>query len=97
EQVSDHAKEERWRAVMEVQAGITGEQNRARVGSRTRVLVEGWDEERGQWFGHSPAEAPEVDGRVYVKSRVSLTVGQFVPVEITAAAVYDVSAGVIDA
>lgn len=60
------------------------------MGRRARVLIEGFDEERKQWLGRSAAEAPEVDGNVFVESCVPLLIGTFVDVEITASETYDV-------
>ncbi len=91
DQVSDRTKEQRWRAVMELQAGITAEYTRARVGTRTRVLIEEFDEDQGRYAGRSNTEAPEVDGCVYVQSDTALAIGQFVEVEIVEADVYDVT------
>ncbi|MFA6242620.1 MAG: 30S ribosomal protein S12 methylthiotransferase RimO [Candidatus Hydrogenedentales bacterium] len=91
DQVNDRMKEQRWRAVMELQAGITAEYTRARVGTRTRVLIEEFDEDQGRYVGRSNTEAPEVDGCVYVQSDTPLTVGQFVDIEIIEADVYDVT------
>lgn len=91
DQVDDGVKERRWRAVMELQAGITEAHNRARVGTRTRVLIEDYDSSERRYSGRSAMEAPEVDGCVYVESEAPLAVGQFVDVELVEADVYDVT------
>jgi ribosomal protein S12 methylthiotransferase len=91
-QLSRATKERRWKAVMETQAEITAEINRGRIGTRARVLVEGYDEDREQWIGRSAHEAPEVDGIVWLESDKPLQVGQFVDATITDTDVYDVIA-----
>ncbi|MBX7255066.1 MAG: 30S ribosomal protein S12 methylthiotransferase RimO [Candidatus Hydrogenedentes bacterium] len=91
DQIEDRIKEQRWRAVMELQAEITESYNRARVGTRTRILIEDYDEGEGCYVGRSATEAPEVDGCVYVQSEAPLAVGQFVAVEIVDSDVYDVT------
>lgn len=91
-QLSRATRERRWKAVMEAQAEITEEINRARIGRTTRVLVEGYDEARGLWVGRSPLEAPEVDGSVFVGSAEPLQPGTFVSAEIVDADIYDVLA-----
>ncbi|MBI2425906.1 MAG: 30S ribosomal protein S12 methylthiotransferase RimO [Candidatus Hydrogenedentes bacterium] len=84
-QVPDEVKAERWRAVMNLQSQIHAEHSRARTGSITRVLVEGYDAEAGAFAARSAGEAPEVDGLVYVESERLLPGGEFLDVEITGA------------
>ncbi|GMU91584.1 MAG: ribosomal protein S12 methylthiotransferase RimO [Candidatus Hydrogenedentota bacterium] len=91
-QLSRATKERRWKAVMETQAEITERLNGLRIGARTRVLVEGFDEARGRWVGRSPLEAPEIDGNIYVESDDPLGVGEFVDVTVTDAEVFDLLA-----
>ena len=91
-QVTKATKERRWKAVMETQGLITEAWNQSRVGAKTRVLVERFDEMRRCWVGRSPHEAPEVDGSVCIESDEALAPGTFVDVEIVEADVYDVIA-----
>lgn len=91
-QVSKQTREHRWNTIMEAQAEIAAELNRARIGQRTRVLVEGFDASRKQWFGRSPAEAPEVDGSVFLDTTGNIAPGTFVNAEISAAEIFDVIA-----
>ncbi len=91
-QISKRTRERRWNALMEAQAEVSEELNTARIGQRVRVLVEGFDEACGQWFGRSPAEAPEVDGGVFLQSDSPLTPSTFVDAEITGSDVFDVTA-----
>lgn len=92
-QVRRGIREARHQAVLELQAEITAEHNRARIGRRTRVLVERYEIERDCWVGRSPAEAPEIDGSVFlVGGPRAYAPGRFVDAEIIAADVYDVTA-----
>lgn len=93
-QVSARTRRRRWHAVMAAQAAISDELNRQRVGRRGRVLIEGFDPERGAWVGRSAAEAPEVDGKIFVTGDGGLEAGAFVDVEITDAETYDLHAQV---
>ncbi len=93
-QVGQTTKQKRWNAVMQEQFFISEECNQARVGTRTRVLVESFDEERRLYVGRSAAEAPEVDGKVFLESEQPLPPGTFVEAEIIAAEPYDVQARV---
>lgn len=92
EQVGARTSKKRWHAVMAAQAGIARELNQRRVGQRTRVLIEGQDPHEKMWVGRSSAEAPEIDGKVFVDSPTPLQVGSFIEAEITHAEVYDVYA-----
>ena len=91
-QVGSRTREKRWHAIMGAQAQIAHELSARRLGERTRVLIESHDPQQNAWVGRSPAEAPEIDGKVFVKSDQALTVGEFVDVQITRAETYDVYA-----
>ncbi|HEY0878881.1 MAG TPA: 30S ribosomal protein S12 methylthiotransferase RimO [Zeimonas sp.] len=68
--VPDEVRESRRDRFMQVQARISAERLRRRVGSETDVLVDAIEHDRatGRWRAatRSAAEAPEVDGVVYV-------------------------------
>ncbi|NLV46248.1 MAG: 30S ribosomal protein S12 methylthiotransferase RimO [Candidatus Hydrogenedentes bacterium] len=81
-------------AVMALQAEITEAFNQRREGHEDRVLIEEFDREMGLWKGRSRAEAPEVDGAVYVEADPSLASGIFVRVRMTRADGYDIHARV---
>jgi len=83
--VRPEVKEERRERLMEVQQSISLAKNRALVGRRLDVLVEGWGD--GLSVGRSYRDAPEIDGLVLVQAK--LPVGEIVPVRITAALEYD--------
>lgn len=91
-QVGKATREKRRHAVMALQAEITAENNAARIGGIERVLIEDYDANRRQWIARSAADAPEVDGCVYLANRGALRPGKFVMAEITGAGVYDVTA-----
>jgi ribosomal protein S12 methylthiotransferase len=82
---------ERYNALMEMQAEITAQFNSSRIGRRTRVLLEGFDDELHAWVGRSAAEAPEVDGNILVYPDPRLHSGAFVEVELLEACLYDVT------
>ncbi|MCR4403257.1 MAG: 30S ribosomal protein S12 methylthiotransferase RimO [Firmicutes bacterium] len=65
--VPSRIKERRRREAMEVQAVISREKNEARVGRVFDVLIEGRSEESDLvTVGRSQAEAPEIDGLIYI-------------------------------
>ncbi len=86
-QVPEEIKEQRYDALMTLQQEISKENNKDRVGSICRVLVE---KKRGsRYVGRSQFEAPEIDGSIFFSSAEPLAVGDFVPVHITRARAYD--------
>ena len=86
-QVDEAVKQARYDALMTLQHQISLEQNRARVGTVCRVLVE---RKRGsRYVGRSEFEAPETDGNIYFGSSEPCTIGEFVDVRITGAKAYD--------
>jgi ribosomal protein S12 methylthiotransferase len=83
--VPSAVKQERRRALMELQQGISLEKNRAWVGRRLDVLVEG--RRKGLAVGRSFRDAPEVDGVVLIEGDVSP--GAMAQVRISGALPYD--------
>ncbi len=84
--VSAETAAERYRAIMEAQAKISLEKNKALIGSRQRVIVD--DLEDMALMGRLAAQAPEIDGVVYL-SETESEPGEFVTVTITGATEYD--------
>jgi ribosomal protein S12 methylthiotransferase len=89
--VSDDIREERRARVMQLQATISRQRLQAKVGKTMRVLIDQLD--RAGAVARSPADAPEIDGVVYVKRPYDpsrkLKVGEFIDVTITAADAHD--------
>lgn len=88
-QVSKRVKEERRDAVMRIQADISREKNKKRVGNVYNVLVEGVADDGIFYFGRSYAEAPEIDGKIYFTSPCELKLGEFKEVRILDSDEYD--------
>lgn len=87
DQVEENVKQARYDALMTLQHGISLAQNKARVGTVCRVLVE---RKRGsRYVGRSEFEAPETDGNIYFGSEEPCEIGSFVEVKITGARAYD--------
>ena len=85
--VDDTVKQERWERFMQTQAGISAERLQRKVGETVAVLV---DSVEGEWIiGRSHADAPEIDGNVYVKQQPDIQQGDYVDVLIEQADEYD--------
>jgi len=88
-QVSEKTKERRKHRIMEAQALVSEEINRALVSSCQEVLVEG---ESGipeyPYVGRCRHQAPDIDGVTYIKGK-NLSAGDFATCRITTADEYD--------
>jgi ribosomal protein S12 methylthiotransferase len=82
------AAERAW-LVQETQDRLAWERQQALVGSIQEVLVDGPSEDPAfPWEGRTAAQAPEIDGVVYLEDGASGP-GAFVPVEIVEVDGYD--------
>ena len=77
---------ERAQIIEELQSRIMDDWNDSMVGTDLEVLVDGYDEEMGQFYGRSYADSPDVDGRVWIASDEPLREGNFVMVHIDGSA-----------
>lgn len=86
--VPDEVKQERWERFMEHQQAISTARLAAKVGREMDVLIDEIDED-GDAVGRSSADAPEIDGNVFITSEQKLEPGQMVRVRITDSSEYD--------
>jgi ribosomal protein S12 methylthiotransferase len=87
DQVAEQVKQERYQRFMLAQQAISTKKLKQRVGKHLQVLVEN-TYERG-YLARSYADAPEIDGLVYIRTEQTLIPGEFCHVEITASDEYD--------
>jgi ribosomal protein S12 methylthiotransferase len=85
--VPDAIKDERWHRFMQHQQAISRKRLKRKVGNRERVIID----EVGPTVakGRSKADAPQIDGAVYVASHRPLRVGEIATVKIERADDYD--------
>ena len=92
--IPQEIKEERQKVLMLKQQEISLQINQALIGKTLDVLIEGQGEVEGSGeeisLGRSYRDAPEIDGMVIVEG--NLSEGEIVPVQITGAMVYDLTA-----
>ncbi|MCS7176856.1 MAG: 30S ribosomal protein S12 methylthiotransferase RimO [Candidatus Kapabacteria bacterium] len=86
--IPPEVKQERLRALMELQREISLELNRATIGKSLQVLI---DEQiaPNEYRGRTERDAPEIDNEVFVRSERPLEVGTFVTVSIEDATDYE--------
>jgi ribosomal protein S12 methylthiotransferase len=85
--VPDEIKTARWNALMARQQKISAQRLKRKVGTRQQIIID----EVGPTVskGRSKADAPQIDGNVYVSSRRPLKVGDIVTAKIDRADQYD--------
>lgn len=93
--VAPEVREERLHRLMSLQKEIARERNQRFVGRNIRVLVEDPGEGAETAIGRSHADAPEIDGRVYV-SGGPVAAGSMVEVAISRADAYDLHGRVVE-
>jgi len=91
--VPDAVKEERWHRFMQTQQRISARRLKRKVGTRQQVIIDEVGASVAK--GHSMADAPEIDGAVYVASRRPLRVGEIATVKIERADAYDLHGSVV--
>jgi len=85
--VPNDVTEQRWHRFMQVQQKISTRRLKRKVGTRQKVIID--DVGPTVAKGRSMADAPEIDGAVYVTSRRPLRVGEIATVKIERADEYD--------
>ena len=96
DQIDESVKNERLDQLMMLQQGISMEVNEARIGTECEVLVDGFDEEQGRFYGRSLLEAPESDGCIWLDAGRELIPGEYVQVRITGTDAYDLEGTIIE-
>ena len=85
--VPDEVKQERWERFMAHQQAISAARLQQKVGREIDVLIDETGDEG--IIGRTSADAPEIDGCIYVESDRALKPGDIVKVRVTEADEYD--------
>ena len=86
--VPEAVKEERYARIMEKTAAISAAKLQAKVGRTLPVIIDAVDEDGGA-TGRSQADAPEIDGEVFLRDAGHLSVGDITSVLIEEADEHD--------
>ncbi|MEO6824045.1 MAG: 30S ribosomal protein S12 methylthiotransferase RimO [Nitrosospira sp.] len=90
--VPEGVKEERLARFMAVQEAISTARLTRKIGHRMTVLID--EIQKNKAIARSAADAPEIDGLVYVSNAKNMRPGEFVEVEITGSDAHDLRAKV---
>ncbi|MCR4346378.1 MAG: 30S ribosomal protein S12 methylthiotransferase RimO [Sulfuricaulis sp.] len=85
--VPEEVKQKRLARFMEVQAKISADKLQHKVGKTLTVLVDSFENDTA--VARSSADAPEIDGAVYIKNTKNLKSGDFCQIRITRAGEHD--------
>jgi ribosomal protein S12 methylthiotransferase len=85
--VPEEVKQERWHRFMAAQQAISARRLQTRLGREIEVIVD--EVEGDEALGRSAADAPEIDGRVYLAAGRKLAPGSLVKARVTDADEYD--------
>lgn len=98
-QIPEKIKEERLKRIFEVQSKVSLKSNEKRLSEEYEVIVEDVSEDENYFVCRSMMEAPDVDGRIYIKideeSANKVIVGEYCKVKIIDYNEYDLFAKVI--
>lgn len=97
--LAEEVKQDRYDRFMSVAQEISAQRLQSKIGKRMTVLVDDLDEEFPVAIARSYADAPEIDGNVFVEDidKSQIKSGQLLYVEITDADEYDLFAKLISA
>lgn len=90
--VAEEVKEERRTRFMQLQESISQQRLQQKIGQRMTVMIDEFTDEGV--IARSSADAPEIDGLVYVDRVGDAELGDFIEVEITGADTHDLYAKV---
>lgn len=93
DQIPEDVKQDRFERFMLVQQEISAAKLQKRIGSTMQVLIDEVDEEGA--IGRTYADAPEIDGLVYLNGETNLKPGELVNVVIEHADEYDLWGSVL--
>jgi ribosomal protein S12 methylthiotransferase len=97
--LADHIDQDvidaRWDAFMGVQTELADARAQEMVGRDIEVICDGWDDDEEAYACRSKADAPEIDGVVFVESEAELGEGDIFSVRVSAAAGHELRAATL--
>ena len=96
DQIDEEVAEHRADIIMEQQLLIHSENNEKLIGSEIEAVVEGYDRFAESFFGRTPLDAPDIDGKVFFSSEKPLKLGEYVRIKITDTLDYDLIGEVVE-
>ena len=92
-QIDEQVKQDRYDCLMATQLTVSEDISASMIDSELDVLIDGYDTVAEIYFGRSYQDAPDVDGKVYVRAKMGeIPVGKFVRVKVAETLDYDLIA-----
>ncbi len=92
DQIDEEVRAHRAEILMEQQAEVSAAKNAAKIGKVVTAVIEGYDKYAGCYFGRTAADAPDIDGKIFIKSDSRLRLGQYISAEVFDTLDYDLLA-----
>lgn len=92
DQIEEQVKQDRMDILMRAQMNINTARNQKRIGSVVQVLCEAYDPVNECYYGRSPEDAPDIDGKVFFRynGEERILPGSLLQVKIREVVDYDV-------
>ncbi|MEE8885561.1 MAG: 30S ribosomal protein S12 methylthiotransferase RimO [Eubacteriales bacterium] len=94
-QIDEEVKLDYRDELMTVQQQISTERGAALVGKTLKVFIEGYMSADDVYVGRTYADAPDIDGLIFVESDEELNTGDLVDVQVTGSSEYDLTGGYV--
>lgn len=95
-QIDEEVKLSRQDALMELQQEVSMDNGEARIGQELLVMIEGKVADEAAYVGRTYADAPGIDGYIFVNTGLELMTGDFVKVRVTGSLEYDLIGEIAD-
>ena len=88
-QIKENIKKQRQKKIMEIQREISLKRNKSFVSKVFDAIIDGYDSNEGYYTARIYADAPDIDGCVFVESDEKYLSGEFIKVKISDYSEYD--------
>ena len=89
DQIDEDVRSHRSDMIMQQQTLVNAEKLEKMQDKTVEAVIEGFDKYAEVYFGRTKADAPDIDGKIFVMSKKSLKMGEYVNVHITDSMDYD--------
>jgi ribosomal protein S12 methylthiotransferase len=97
DQIDEDTRAHRAEVLMQQQADVSAEKNAAKIGKQVEAVIEGFDQWAGCYFGRTTADAPDIDGKIFIRRTRDHQCGDYVMVEVFDTMDYDLLAEEVSA
>ncbi len=91
DQIDEEVKKDRQEELMELQQEVSLDKNEEKIGQSMIAMVEGYLSDENVYVARTYADAPGIDGYLFIDTAETLMSGDFVRVKVTGALEYDLT------